>query len=141
LDKTEWEAFLEKLSELEKRYLQVLRELDEAHAKLNALEKSKQGGQQSPHEETARQEMPSRLEIEKKRGGILARFRAELGSIRAVSAQRKYATCSRCRHDITHVSRFCDRCGADFGGFVCSCGRGLSAEDRFCDRCGLPIEK
>jgi len=37
VDRKEWEDFLNKLSELEKKYQLVLRELDTAHNKLQAL--------------------------------------------------------------------------------------------------------
>ena len=150
LDKKEWDAFLEKLSELESKYQLVLRELDEAHSKLQAIDNRRDEQDKKP-EKTEDPTRPSQGEnkrktTEPKKLSFLASLENKLRSRRItpsgrnlMGAQPNYAYCSRCRSQIMHATRFCDRCGADFGGWICSCGRGLSESVRFCDRCGRKV--
>lgn len=143
LDKKEWEAFLEKLTELETKYLRVLRELDEAQARLNKFENTPKNPQSETKEEAtpknvATQELTKRPQekLAYQPRSMLARISAELSSLRNLSTLQRGAACSLCGHRITHVSRFCEKCGADFGKLTCVCGRDLTASDKFCDHCG-----
>ena len=154
LDKKEWDAFLEKLSELEKKYQLVLRELDEAHTKLQALSKSSsQEEKPSPIPTTPAGQQPAQKTTTPKKRGFLYALEMKLQSLRLPPTARlsplnpnapsNYASCTRCRGTIIHAARFCERCGADFGKWVCSCGRNLEpslASVRFCDYCGRSVE-
>jgi len=153
LDKKEWEAFLEKLSELEKKYQLVLRELDEAHRKLLALDTSpRQQEQTPPHPATPAEQQPTQTPTGPKKRGLLIALETKLQSLRTPpavrarrsltipNAPRNYASCSRCRNKIMQATRFCQRCGADFRKWVCSCGRELSRSDKFCYHCGHIVE-
>jgi hypothetical protein len=152
LDKKEWEAFLEKLSELEKKYQAVLRELDEAHSKLQALEKSPSQEKKGPPTPPtpAEEQQPTSSTTAPKKTGLLTVLKTKLQTLRIPppagwyldpNAPPNYASCSRCRAKIMHAARFCDRCGANFGMFVCSCGRRLSESAGFCDHCGRRVEE
>ncbi|MGA2784414.1 MAG: zinc ribbon domain-containing protein [Candidatus Bathyarchaeia archaeon] len=50
-----------------------------------------------------------------------------------------FASCEKCGQQIKRASRFCDRCGGDFGAMMCSCGRELNPGDKFCDHCGRTV--
>jgi hypothetical protein len=150
VDRKEWEAFLSKLSELEKKYELVLRELDEAHQKLQALEKppNQQQGDIMSGARTPAEEQPVQKPIGLEKRGLLTGLKTKLQSLRAPpilftgrqsltpNAPANYAWCSRCGRTVSRPIRFCEYCGADFGGLVCSCGRQLSSSDKFCDHCG-----
>jgi len=151
LDKKEWEAFLEKLSELEKKYQLVLHELDEAHGKLQALDNPRDEQDKKPEKTESptapSQEETKRKTTEPKKLSFLAALENKLRSRRIppsgrnlMGAQPNHAFCSRCRNQVMHATRFCDHCGADFGGWICSCGRGLLESVRYCDRCGRKVE-
>jgi hypothetical protein len=159
LDKKEWEAFLEKLSELEKKYQLVLRELDEAHTKLQALALDKSPSQEEKNPlkpTTPAEQKPIQRTMGPKKRGLLLALETKLQSLRLPptapagrsplnpNAPPNYASCSRCRRKIMHAARFCERCGADFGKWVCSCGHSLSEplppSVRFCDHCGRRVE-
>jgi seryl-tRNA synthetase len=141
LDKKEWEVFLEKLSELEEKYMSVLRELDEARSQLHALEKApkteetntlKQATVATVDEVTAPEQAPKTAQL-----NALQRLRNKLQSLQAIPTTRisqgpstpyrdQNASCSRCGYRINYSTRFCAHCGADFGGWICACGRTLS---------------
>jgi hypothetical protein len=59
VDKTEWEAFLEKLSELEKKYQVILHELDIAQSRLHALDNS----QKRKGEDVANMARPEKAQV------------------------------------------------------------------------------
>ena len=134
VDRKQWEEFIRNLSELEEKYRLVLDELDTAYNRLEALgisqmrygegstltmSASGQGSVQS----TTRDEKTRRLTAPPSRRLL-----------------RPIAFCDRCDARVTHASRFCERCGADFGKWVCSCGLELADSDRFCYRCGRSVE-
>jgi hypothetical protein len=155
LDKKEWDAFLQELSELEMKYLLVLRELDEAHSKLQALGKSPEQSNRPPSGPAASKIGRSREDV----GGaskddFVTRLKTGLESLKPTStvvgagtqsvqtiqtAQGSYACCSRCGYKIVHATRVCQHCSADFGMLVCSCGREVPDSGRFCDGCGRPV--
>jgi len=146
VDKSEWKAFLEDLSEFEKKYQLLLNRLDSAEGKLRASEtpekKVEEGKEASPQASGESTEKNKEVGGEA-RGGFLSRLETRL---KRASAPRStppgslgYATCSRCGFQIVRATRFCQRCGADFGKPVCSCGRELGSGDRFCDRCGRGV--
>ncbi|HXZ90641.1 MAG TPA: zinc ribbon domain-containing protein [Candidatus Dormibacteraeota bacterium] len=147
VDKSEWKAFLEDLSEFEKKYKLLLNRLDTAEGKLRGSgtpeEKVDQGNEASPQAsgESTEKEKEVTGEVE---GGFLSRLETRLkrasGPRSTPPGNLGYATCSRCGFQIVRATRFCQRCGADFGKVVCSCGRGLGSGDRFCDRCGRGVE-
>jgi hypothetical protein len=151
VDKEEWDAFLEKLSELEKKYQIVLRELDTAQGKLRALDNSQKQQQGNPITPPTAPESPNLSPTGPKKPGFLTRLRTELQSFQIPlsprvgpgalnpSAPPNYASCSRCGGKIMRATRFCERCGADFGKTVCSCGRELSSSDKYCDHCGRTL--
>ena len=139
LDKEEWEAFLEKLSELEKKYMSVLRELDETRSRLHTLERAPNQKEQS----TTRQAKVEEAKVPEQRTkpaelNALQRLRNKLQSLQTLYRPQN-ASCSRCGYRINYSTRFCAHCGADFGGWTCACGRTLSGADKFCDRCGRPV--
>jgi hypothetical protein len=152
VDKQEWDAFLEKLSELEKKYQVVLGELDTAQNKLRALDKAQkqQEGKPIPPPTESGEGSPRLSATGQKKPGFLTQLKTELQSLQIPLSSRtargqlnpnappNYASCSRCGGKIMHATRFCERCGADFGKTVCSCGRELSNGDKFCDHCGRP---
>jgi len=153
VDKQEWDAFLEKLSELEKKYQLVLRELDAAKSKLRTLDDSErqQQGKTIPTAPESAEAPPKSTATGPKKPGFLTKLRTGLKSLQIPPSPRagrsplnpnappNYASCSRCGGKIMHATRFCERCGADFGKTVCSCGRELSSSDKFCDHCGRPV--
>lgn len=147
IDKNEWKAFLEELSEFEKKYERVLNMLDVTESRLDALKtpENKEGG----GEEALRQvslKSPEKAVGAEAKGGYLGRLKAKLEPLGRGSTRpgmpgmpQAYAACSRCGFQIVRATRFCQRCGADFGKVVCSCGRELGSGDRFCDRCGRGV--
>ena len=156
IDRKEWEDFLNKLSELEKKYQLVLRELDTAHNKLQALENSQKHETSSPVPFTipptsTQEKQTAQTTTKEKKTGLLSRLKTDLQSFRispSVGAERpvfnpnappNFASCSRCGGKILFPRRFCGYCGADFGQWVCSCGRAFSAGVTFCDHCGRRI--
>ena len=147
VDKSEWKAFLEDLSEFEKKYKLLLNRLDTAEGKLRRSEtpeeKVEQGNEASPQASGESTEKEKEVTGEAK-GGFLSRLETRLKRASATKGNRLgnlgYATCSRCGFQILRATRFCQRCGADFGKMVCSCGRELGSGDRFCDRCGRRVE-
>jgi hypothetical protein len=147
VDKSEWEAFLEDLSELERKYKLLLNKLDTDESRLGALKtpEKKEGGA-----EAFRQVPKSPGVGGEVKGGFLSRLKAKLEPRRGSSMGRDarpgmlgkpqgYAVCSRCGFRLVRAARFCQCCGADFGKMVCSCGRELGSVDRFCDRCGREV--
>ena len=146
VDKSEWKAFLDDLSEFEKKYKLLLNRLDTAEGRLRASEmpekKAEQGNEGLPQAsgESAGKEKEEGGEA---KGGFLSRLKTRLKTASAMRSTQLgnlgYATCSRCGFQIVRATRFCQRCGADFGKLVCSCGRGLGSGDRFCDRCGRGV--
>jgi len=154
VDKQEWDAFLEKLSELEKKYQVVLRELDTAHNRLRALDNS-QEQQEKPiptvSASASAKGSPKLMATKPKKPEFLTQLKTELQSLQIRLSSRadwgrlnpnappNYASCNRCGGKIMHATRFCERCGADFGKAVCSCGHELSSSHKFCDHCGRPV--
>jgi hypothetical protein len=49
------------------------------------------------------------------------------------------ALCRNCGYPIYRATRYCQRCGIQFGKLICPCGRELSPADRFCDHCGRTV--
>jgi len=156
LDQKEWDAFLEQLSELEKKYLLVLRELDEARSKLQALIKSSHQTEQTltgPAAPTIGQ--PSEKVGRGSKDHFMTRLKAKLGPPQPPStvvgdkgqtvqivktAQGSYASCGRCGYRLSHATNRCEGCGANFGRLVCSCGRDVPESGRFCDGCGRAVK-
>jgi len=141
IEKGEWEAFLHELSEFEKRYELLLIRLDRAENTLRTLSE--------PEKENRTSETVGQTPSEDSRKGMilesansfLSGLNAKLqprGSTSILSLPHNQTSCARCGFKIPRASRFCTRCGADFGKWVCSCGRELLPGDKFCDRCGRP---
>ena len=151
LDKEEWEAFLGKLSELEKKYMSVLRELDATRSRLHTIEKAPNPKEQSTPKQATAEEMKAPEQTPKTpQLSILQRLENKLHSLQTIPTTRssqgpptpnraQNASCSRCGYRINYSTRFCAHCGADFGGWTCACGRTLAGADKFCDRCGRPV--
>ena len=151
VDENEWKAFLEDLSQFEKKYQHLLQMLDLAESKLQALtapEKKELGSDEASRPVALKS--PEKKMGEEIKGGFLNRLRAKLEPLGRSSTGRNtrlgilsrplgYATCSRCGSQIMRATRFCQRCGADFGKMVCSCGHQLGVGDRYCDRCGRGV--
>jgi hypothetical protein len=143
VNKNEWETFLQELSEFEKKYERLLNMLDLAESRVEALKK------EVGSEEALRQvsvKSPEKLVGGEAKGGYLSRLEAKLEALGRRSTRpailgipQGYTYCSRCGFQIMWATRFCQRCGADFGKVVCSCGRELGPGDRFCDRCGRGV--
>jgi len=140
VNKSEWEAFLQDLSDLQKRFELLLTRLDDAERRLQRSNNPEQEKPVSKAEEPAR---PADFQTKMSGGkgsGFMSRLAAKLqlrgsSSIMRLSYE---ASCSRCGRKLIQPGRYCARCGADFGRILCSCGRDLSSEDKFCDRCGRP---
>ncbi len=147
VDKSEWEAFLEDLSELERKNKLLLNKLDTDESRLGALrtpEKKEDGTE-------ALRRVPRSPEVGgEAKSSFLSRLKAKLEPRAGSSMWRGvrpgmqgkpqgYAACSRCGFRLVRACRFCQRCGGDFGKMVCSCGRELGSGDRFCDRCGRAV--
>ena len=154
VDENEWNAFLEDLSQFEKKYQHLLQMLDETESKLQALtDPEKKEKKELGSDETSRQ--VTAKSPEKKVGGevkdsFLNRLKTKLEPLSRSSTGRNtrlgildkpqvYAACSRCGSQIVRATKFCQRCGADFGKMVCSCGHELDVGDKFCDRCGRAV--
>jgi hypothetical protein len=150
VDKNEWEAFLEDLSELERKYKLLLKILDMDESRLQTLttpEKKTEGSSAAPRHVP---KSPEKGVGEKVKDGFLSRLKAKLEPTTPSSMGRSarlgmlgrpqgYAACSRCGSPIVRATKFCQRCGADFGKMMCSCGRELGSGDRFCDLCGRGV--
>lgn len=150
VDRSEWEGFLEDLSEFEKKYRRLLDMMDAAERRLQALG--------TPEKMAGRDEASRQVPLKSREsvagvgagGGFLSRLETKLealgNALTAMSvrpgvskAPAGYASCSQCGFQITRPTRSCQRCGADFGKLVCSCGSELSSGVRFCDRCGREV--
>jgi hypothetical protein len=155
VDKSEWEAFLEDLSELERKYKLLMNKLDMDARKLQTLTTPEKNEKKDVGSDDASRQVSMKSPEEGKagevKGGFLSRLKATLvslegstGRITPLGSLRKpqgYASCSRCGFRLVRAARFCQRCGGDFGKTVCCCGRELGAGDRFCDRCGRGCEE
>jgi len=147
IDKNEWKAFLEELSEFEKKYERVLNMLDVTESGLDALkilEKKEVESEEALREVSVKSS--EKVVGAEAKVGYLGRLKAKLEPLGRRSIRpgiprmpQGYASCSRCGFQIVRATRFCQRCGADFGKLVCSCGRELGSRDRFCDRCGRGV--
>jgi hypothetical protein len=150
VDRKEWEDFLGKLSELEKKYQLLLHALDTAHSKLQALDTS-----QKRYEDKSGSSIPTPADQQPTQGttkdklALLTQLKTDLQSLRISLPLRRvwnpnappsFALCSHCGSKIVRATRFCNRCGADFGRWVCSCGRALSDLAKFCELCGRRVE-
>jgi len=143
VDKNEWKAFLEDLSQFEQKYRLLLSALDDAENRLRALEKPEAQVEGSEALRQASMERPVQRTAEQPAESLLTRFKTKLESLgnpTTASRPSRQPTCSRCGFKITRATRSCPRCGADFGRVVCSCGRELADGDRFCDGCGVRYE-
>ena len=143
IDKNEWKAFLEELSEFEKKYKLLLNKLDMNENRLDALKTPEK--KEAESEEASRQlsaKNPEKLDGGEGEGGFPSRLKTSLepparrGGLWIPGKRQPVAFCTRCGFQIVRTTRFCQRCGADFGKVVCFCGRELSSGDKFCDRCG-----
>jgi RNA polymerase-binding transcription factor DksA len=148
VDKAEWEAFLGKLSEFEKKYELLLDKIDELQNELEVEKKKgrvsiEKGSETSPVNAT-----PSpQFQPQQARNNFLSRLETTLKAAKrtgtpipqAPYAIQNVARCSHCGSSIVSASRFCQRCGFDFGRLLCSCGRELSGSEKFCDRCGRAL--
>ena len=146
IDKKEWEVFLDELSEFEKKYKLLLNKLDMNENRLDALntpEKKKAESEEASRQLPAKN--PEKLVGGEGKGGFLSRLKsrveppAKRDRLGIVGKRQPVPFCSRCGFQIVRTTRFCQRCGADFGKMVCSCGRELGSEDKFCDRCGREV--
>ena len=148
IDRAEWEAFLGKLSEFEKKYELLLDKMDELQSKLEAQEKGgkadiEKGSETSPYNTTP----PPQHQVQQTRNSFLSRLENTLRASKrtgvpipqAPYVAQNIACCSNCGFRIASATRFCERCGFDFGKLVCSCGRELSGSAKFCDRCGRAL--
>jgi len=151
LDKKEWEGFLEKLSELEEKYMSVLRELDEARSQLHTLEKAPTPEKQETMKQAKVEQVKAPDQVPKTtQFSFLQRLSTKLRSLQAPPTppggqgrptpyRSQNASCSRCGYRINYSTRFCAHCGADFGTWICSCGRTMLGSHKFCDRCGRAV--
>ena len=143
INKNEWNAFLEELSEFEKKYERLLNMLDMTKSRVDALKTPEKEERESEEDLRLSAKTPEKVVGAEAKGSYLTRLKAKLESLGGrsirpgiLSMPQVYASCSRCGFQIVRPTRFCQRCGADFGRAVCSCGRELGSGDRFCDRCG-----
>lgn len=125
--------------------------LDMDESRLQALATPEQRKVESV--EASRQESvknPEKHQAEQVKMGFVSRLKTKLEHVGNASTgtgirqgilnkSQAFASCSRCGFQILQPTRFCQRCGADFGKLLCSCGRELGAGDKFCDRCGRTL--
>jgi len=152
VDKREWEAFLEKLSEFEKKYELLLGKMDAIQGRLQA-ERKRDEEDKSPGK-TAHSEasvaFPERQIERTLRGtedrsllGFGNKAKPRNGSGQGISQTaiiaQKNPSCTNCGSPITRPARFCKLCGFSFGKLVCSCGRVPPESSRFCDGCGTRL--
>jgi hypothetical protein len=148
VDRAEWEAFLGKLSEFEMKYRLLLDKVDELQSKLEAEKKRSAADTEKSSDIAPISALsPPQLQLQQTRNKFLSRLENTLKTPRRPSApipQVPYTTqnvacCSNCGFRVASATRFCQRCGFDFGKLVCSCGRELSGSEKFCDRCGRAL--
>ena len=141
VDRTEWEAFLEKLKEFERKYNLLLNKVDTLQSKLQNEEKNDGG---SPGALKQELHVPPQPQFAAERNNFLGALDTKLKALNKSNSpvpKRPYviqnnAYCSSCGYRIIQPSSVCERCGCDFNALVCSCGRELTGSQRFCDRCG-----
>jgi len=140
VNKSEWEAFLQDLSDLQKKFELLLTRLDNVERKLQLSNNPEQEKTVSKAEERVRSAESQTKTTGGKGSGFMSRLAAKLQLRGSSSIMRPpyEASCSRCGRKLIQSGRYCALCGADFGRILCSCGRGLSSGDEFCDRCGRP---
>jgi len=145
LDKKEWEAFLAKLAELEKKYLLVLQALDKANSRLRTLDQTTNQQPSAPPTSPAQQAEQKTKDTP--HPSLLTRLKLKLQAPSLLNQaayvwgrRESMASCSRCGQKIPNPTRFCQYCGAEFGKMICSCGRDLVEGGKFCDRCGRPLQ-
>jgi len=141
IEKSEWEAFLNELSEFEKRYELLLTRLDWAENTLRALSEPEKANRTSEAVGQTPSEDSRKGTVLGSANSFLSGLNAKLqprGTTSNLSLPHNQVSCGRCGFKIRRASRFCTCCGADFGKWVCSCGRELLPGDKFCDRCGRP---
>ena len=142
VDREEWNALLNDLSQFEQKYQLILNKLDATERRLRELgEEKKEEGRHSSQQMHERTLPDGRAE--ETGSNLLSRFKSKLESFGATARRsqtmilsQNYASCGNCGYWISRPTRFCQRCGGDFGALTCSCGRQLLPTDRFCDRCG-----
>jgi hypothetical protein len=149
----EWERFLssvERLMALHQSAIQRLKELSSRNQTLRQeLSAIQHSGAAKPERGEGRRlaESNRAQQVQRKYGFInlhlLNHLKAKLESLENAARRsmtsnfpRGYASCTNCRYQIKRASRFCERCGANFGKLTCPCGRELSSTDKFCDVCG-----
>jgi rubrerythrin len=140
VDKDEWETFLSEFSKLAKNYELILGKLDLALAQIE-VQREKNGQLEDELDEIKQDQSaknPNEAERTVKTKPGFLEFFSRIGLFRLTRRPQTitYASCRRCGYVIKRASRFCVGCGADFGAFVCPCGRGVSPDDKFCDQCG-----
>jgi len=150
VDKDEWDTFLSEFSKLAKNYEIILGKLDMALAQIEVqreknrqldargsevLESVEDGLDEIKQDQSAKKPNETERTVKTKLG-FLESFRIGLFRLTRRPQTSTYASCRRCGYVIKRASRFCVGCGADFGAFVCPCGRGVSPDDKFCDQCG-----
>ena len=144
VDENEWKAFLEDLSQFEKKYQRLLSRLDTAESRLQTLTAPEKKVVGSENVLPPGPEKGAGVEV---KGSFLSRLKTKLeapaGTWRTtpgiLGKPQGYAACSRCGFQIVRATRFCQHCGAGFGKLVCSCGAELGSGDRFCDCCGREV--
>jgi len=130
VDKNDWKAFLEELSQLEKKYKLLLNMLDMDESRLQGLAAPEK--KEVEREEASGQvsmKSPEKRQAGEVKVGFLSRLKTKLEHARPgiLSRPQTYASCSRCGSQIVQPTRFCQRCDAAFGKMLCSCGRELGA--------------
>ena len=143
IDRDEWDSFLEKLAEFEKKYNLLLSKIDAMQSGPSAAQ---QPVAQKADVPVASNVMPEIRLPSPQREGLLSRLNRSLKPSTSASARsigsiyfQNGAHCSRCSWQLTQPTRFCQQCGAGFGGVICPCGRQLQSSDKFCDHCGRVV--
>jgi hypothetical protein len=144
IDRDEWESFLEKLAEFEKKYNLLLSKIDAIQSGVTAV-------QQPNTEKRALSAMPlapsGLMAHPLPKRGLLTRLEEMLryGTTREANKSKgsNYlqdgAHCSRCGWQLAKATQYCQQCGVGFGRVICPCGRALGRSDRFCDSCGRAV--
>jgi len=147
IDSKAWEEFLEKLAELEKKYLQVLHELDTAQGRLQALEQEQHTEKpRKPTRTTPAEQQVILGTTEPSKLGLTTRLETKSPSLQVSPTGPGWnllnpnARCGQCGGIIMNATRFCERCGADFGKLTCACGEQVTGSVAFCDHCGRRVQ-
>ena len=143
IDRSEWESFLEKLAEFEKKYNLLLSKIDAMQTAPSTIQ---QPGPEKAEPSVVASVMSEIPVPSRQKESLLSRLNRSLKMPSPTAARsvgpvyfENGAHCSRCRWQLTQPTKYCHQCGTGFGAVICPCGRQLGPGDKFCDGCGRAV--